>query len=352
VNVAFLLISTAVSAGADPGPVAAAPPTRSAAALSLSPAPVVAGSCGSGGCGGCGAVSDCCGGADACCESGGLFARLRARFGGHHGHHDCGCGCEVAPSCCGSAPTPVISSAHSCCGNGHGATSCCGSCGTVSSCCDGCGEKPSLLDRLRARFHRGHGEDCCGCGCDNGCGGHYTSAGVGAHIPTMPGAPPGTGMPAEPIKKMPKPVDKPNGMGDKPNGMGDKPNGTGLLTPAPAPSLTPAAAKAKEETKNPFELDRRYEERVGRAADNSRLTGQLFFVHADGGLWVLRYAPLGKEDANGGSVVLARDRQMDSYREGDLVTVHGEIVKERGSSRLGGPLYRVRTIQLVDRPQQ
>jgi hypothetical protein len=116
--------------------------------------------------------------------------------------------------------------------------------------------------------------------------------------------------------------------------------------------VTPATIKTNEtETKSPFELDRRYEERVGRAADYSRLTGQLFFVHADGGLWVLRYAPLWKEDAKGGSVILARDREMDRYREGDLVTVQGEIVQERGSARLGGPLYRVRSIQLVDRPQ-
>ena len=103
------------------------------------------------------------------------------------------------------------------------------------------------------------------------------------------------------------------------------------------------------ETKNPFELNRRYETRVGRAADYSWVTGQLFFVHADGGLWVLRYAPLWKEDPNGGSVILSRDRQMDSYREGDLVKVHGEILNQKGSIFLGGPLYRAESIELIDR---
>jgi len=103
------------------------------------------------------------------------------------------------------------------------------------------------------------------------------------------------------------------------------------------------------ETKNPFELNRRYDLRVGRAADYSSVTGQLFFVHADGGLWVLRYAPLWQEEPTGGSVILTRGRQMDSYREGDLVTVHGTILKQRASLFLGGPLYAVRSIQLVDR---
>jgi hypothetical protein len=125
---------------------------------------------------------------------------------------------------------------------------------------------------------------------------------------------------------------------------------TGRLMPS-IPDVAQAGAK-QEGNKNPFELDRRYEKRVGRAADYSQLTGQLFFVHADGGLWVLRYAPLSQDDGNGGSVVLGRDRHLDNYREGDLVTVEGSLVQQRGSQRLGGPLYRVRSIQLIDRPQQ
>ncbi|HEY7311523.1 MAG TPA: hypothetical protein VH643_19325 [Gemmataceae bacterium] len=96
-------------------------------------------------------------------------------------------------------------------------------------------------------------------------------------------------------------------------------------------------------------MDRRYETRVGRAADYSWLTGQLFFVHSDGGLWVLRYAPPTAEDPDGGSVILARDRQMDSYREGDLVKVHGELLKQKGSIFLGGSLYRTQSIELIDR---
>jgi len=40
---------------------------------------------------------------------------------------------------------------------------------------------------------------------------------------------------------------------------------------------------------------------------------------------------------------------MDSYREGDLVTVKGEILQEKGSLYLGAPLYRASSIELVDR---
>jgi hypothetical protein len=120
----------------------------------------------------------------------------------------------------------------------------------------------------------------------------------------------------------------------------------------PEKKAAQASLTVEPETKSPFELHRRYESRVGHAADYSWLTGQLFYVHADGGLWVLRYAPLYQEDPNGGSVVLARDLRMDTYHEGDLVTVHGEILNQRSSVFLGGPLYRAGTIELVDRGER
>jgi hypothetical protein len=161
--------------------------------------------------------------------------------------------------------------------------------------------------------------------------------------------------PGEVLQKMPtaKPVQKEDKNGkDGKDKESDKPDKEVRLAPSPL-NLAPTTTKSNEtETKNPFELDRRYETRVDRAADYSWVTGQLSFVHADGGVWVLRYAPLDKEDPNGGSVVLARGRQLDSYREGDLVKVHGEILPEKGSLFLGGPLYRIHSIQLIHRPQQ
>src|SRR5260370_62756 len=131
-------------------------------------------------------------------------------------------------------------------------------------------------------------------GCDGG-GGRGT---VIRPVPVKPG---------EPVKVMPK------------EGEPKKlPEGKEAAAP-----LIPESKTIEVGTKSPFELSRRFEKRVDHAADYSQLTGQLFYVHADGGLWVLRYAPLDTEDRNGGGVILARDRSMASYRGGDLVTVRG-----------------------------
>src|SRR5439155_23142268 len=190
------------------------------------------------------------------------------------------------------------------------------SCG---ACNDDCGRRHHFGGRLRGLFHR-HGCDDCGDGC----------GASSAHGPEY------IGPPKETPKKMPS----------------SEPPKVGALTPTldVTPVTAPKAnAIIETETKSPFELHRRYESRVEHAPDYSWLTGQLFYVHADGGLWVLRYAPLWKEDPNGGSVVLARDLRMDDYHEGDLVTVHGEILSPRSSVFLGGPLYRASKISMVDR---
>jgi hypothetical protein len=302
-----------------PGPIAA--PAHGAA-----PAPT--GSCCGGG--GHGAVySDGCGcdcGATCdCCAKPSLHDRLKARF------HRSSC-CE--DSCdCG-------------CGGGHAAAysgGCGCDCGATCDCC----AKPSLHDRLKARFHR---SSCCedSCGCGDGCCGYGGGAYGGAHGGTIsaPGSypittPGGVTVPpgAEPIKA------------PKDSTPGSKlPTGGKTQAPGLTPDLTPTSSRAIDsEAKNPFELDRRYETRVDRAADYSWVTGQLFFVHAGGGSWVLRYAAAGHEDPHGGRVVLAQDRRMDSYRDGDLVTVHGEVLDPKGPVFAGGPVYRALSIQLIDR---
>jgi hypothetical protein len=292
VNATFVLVTTAWLAGAEPAGTPAPPPS---AAVN----------------------SSCCSGTcDACCESGhhreSLFSRLKGRF--HRGGDCCDTGCSS------SAPAPA-------------AASCCNA-APAASCCDtGCEEKPGFLTRLKARFHRGN--DCCDTG--STCGACSSCGSVGAYgAPIMNGKPPEQiGAPKD-LKKMP---------------VGGEGKPKEVRIDSPIQDAKPAASEKNtgKETKNPFEPDRRDGARLERAADYSQVTGQLYFVHADGGLWVLRYAPLGKEDQNGGSVVLARDRRMDSYREGDLVRVRGEIINPKGSIFLGGPLYRVQSIQLVDR---
>ena len=294
---ALLLVTSAWLAGADPAPPPASP----------APAPAAASACGCNSCNSC----------NTCCEEESWWSRLRGRF---HRHDEC---CDT----CNTCAKPVHT---------------CQTCATPAPCgCDSC-EHESFRDRLRGWFSRFHRHDDCGCGCDTGCN-SCNSCGGGSAVPAP--APAGT-----PPSKMPpagEPIKAPKEKTELPSR--ELPKGT---TAAPSLDLTPTASKQIEETKNPFELDRRYETRVDRAADYSWLTGQLFYVHADGGLWVLRYAPIWKEEANGGSVVLAREVPMDSYREGDLVQVHGEILQPKASVSLGGPLYHVASIQLKDRRTQ
>jgi hypothetical protein len=129
---------------------------------------------------------------------------------------------------------------------------------------------------------------------------------------------------------------------------------------APAPATEPqpdkVAPEPKKETPPPppppaaFEIKKEYLPKVGNAADYSWVTGQLFYIHAEGGLWLVRYAPHEKEDRYGGSVVLAPSLTMDTYQEGDLVTVRGGVLHDgRASKYLGGPPYRANNMELVER---
>jgi hypothetical protein len=116
--------------------------------------------------------------------------------------------------------------------------------------------------------------------------------------------------------------------------------------------ITPAKIGLElEGPKNPFDLARRYEGKASASPDYSKLTGQLFFVHTDGGVWVVRYAPISQEDRYGGSVVLARDIDMSNYEDGDLVSVQGEVLANKVNLPLGGALYHAAKVNLVEKGQ-
>jgi hypothetical protein len=94
----------------------------------------------------------------------------------------------------------------------------------------------------------------------------------------------------------------------------------------------------------------KYQEKVGHEADYSWITGHLFYVHTDGGKWVLRYTGVDEVDRYGGSVVLTPTVEMKNYREGDLVNVYGEVMNNGiPVQHLGGALYRVNSILMVER---
>ena len=128
---------------------------------------------------------------------------------------------------------------------------------------------------------------------------------------------------------------------------------TSPYAPAPRSFIQPVSTAAAPAAPRPAtEIAKHYLDKVANADDYSWVTGQLFYVHvhADQGLWVVRYASVDKEDRYGGSIVLAPAAPMDGLREGDLVTVRGEILDQGRASRyLGGPLYRATDVGLKDR---
>jgi hypothetical protein len=161
VNAAFLLVTTAWLAGADPVP----PPAHPA------PAPVAS----SASCDGC--CNDDCG-----CGGHKLFGKLKGLF-----HRDCGCdtGCNTGCDTCGHGHAW---------GGGWGHKS--ADCGCNDDC--GCGGH-KLFGKLKGLFHRGDC-GCDTCGCDScGANGAIAPAPAGAVAPRAEPIP----APKEAPKKMP-----------------------------------------------------------------------------------------------------------------------------------------------------
>jgi hypothetical protein len=177
VNAAFLIMTSATLAGADPVP----PPPLPAAPVVVSGA----------GCSNCGAPVDmgCCGSSKP-----GLFDRCKSRIGGF-GKKSQGCGCAPAPTCC--APAPVYAPAPTCCA-------------PAQSCCS-VANRPNLFDTIKSRCgskRNKHGPCCTPAPCCDPCAG---GAVVGAP-PVYVSPPPPMGGTTVPPKEMPKPkVEKPKG---------------------------------------------------------------------------------------------------------------------------------------------
>jgi hypothetical protein len=128
----------------------------------------------------------------------------------------------------------------------------------------------------------------------------------------------------------------------------------------PMPTTTAASVSVTEPKMIPepelvttSALRTEYVYHIGHSDDYSWVTGQLYYVRAGKGLWVVRYATVDTEDKYGGSVVLAPAVNMKNFREGDLVSVQGEILSEDRASRyVGGPLYRAAHVELIERADQ
>jgi hypothetical protein len=226
-----------------------------------------------------------------CGEHPGFFARLLGRLRALFSHSSCGACAESRVAGCQAC------NAHAC------------------ASCSNCEQRgPSFRERLASLFD------------------HSCSAGSCA-----PCSEPAPGMMA---KMIPEAVPLSTPYSPIPTPSAPAPS---VIQPVSVPAARPAAPTA-------MEISTHYLDKVANAEDYSWVTGQLFYIHADHGLWVVRYAPVDKEDRYGGSVVLAPVASMTGLREGDLVTVHGEILNQgRGTKYLGGPLYRALEVGLKER---
>jgi hypothetical protein len=122
-------------------------------------------------------------------------------------------------------------------------------------------------------------------------------------------------------------------------------NAVPVQTAPPPQTLTTVIANRPD-----YQIPKKYEAKVGHEDDYSWITGHLIYVRVDGGRWVVRYGLLDQEDKFGGSVVLAPTVELRNFREGDLVCIHGEVLDQgRASASLGGALYRVNSINMVER---
>jgi hypothetical protein len=122
----------------------------------------------------------------------------------------------------------------------------------------------------------------------------------------------------------------------------------GQLGPVPvaAPqAVQPASDVLKHEPTIQHAVQMTSGPRYGHADDYSWLVGTLQRVNVPDGRWKIRYCPLDVVDRWGGSVILAQDARVDQFKEGDAVFVKGEILADRPSLYVAGPLYRIHSIE-------
>jgi hypothetical protein len=84
----------------------------------------------------------------------------------------------------------------------------------------------------------------------------------------------------------------------------------------------------------------------GHGENYEWLIGTLQRVHVPRPGWKIRYARLDEKDKWGGSMVFAPDARLESFQDGDVLYVEGEIISDRASLYLAGPRYRVRNLRL------
>jgi hypothetical protein len=88
----------------------------------------------------------------------------------------------------------------------------------------------------------------------------------------------------------------------------------------------------------------------GHAPDYSWIRGVLDKHYR--GFMNIRYCDLSEEDPYGGKFTLQADERLESYRDGDVVWIKGQLMPQRNVRSAWNPfrVYRVESIRLEQRP--
>ncbi len=128
------------------------------------------------------------------------------------------------------------------------------------------------------------------------------------------------------------------------------PGGTIQRVETPAPPYADPNARPIVRTGLSAKTDSALE-RTGAAPDYSWITGRLSRMQSGGAnYWMLQYAPPEQQDRYQGKVLLATSVDMKSFRDGDIVCVHGEVVdKGMVKKGAGDAVYRATRVDIVER---
>lgn len=120
--------------------------------------------------------------------------------------------------------------------------------------------------------------------------------------------------------------------------------------PSTRPALPPMSAAPMPAAGMPMpsgvQLSAKDLEKCGHEQDYSWITGKL--VQQAGNHWMIRYAGPYEVDQFGGALVLASLPEMSTYREGDIVCLHGKVLGGSHGSGHATGVYQVSSINLIE----
>lgn len=99
----------------------------------------------------------------------------------------------------------------------------------------------------------------------------------------------------------------------------------------------------------PVDVRREFQNKVGHAEDYRWVTGQLFFLASDN-LWAVRFTSPNEPEQFGGCAVLAPGLEMGNAKDGDLVSVNGQVIPNvQGSRTVNSCFYKATNITPLER---